>query len=135
MRPNIYHEMRWKFDPSFSALCRSKHPNLATYTICIKSQLKKPKKARFTEKEDGTLEFNNFVGEVNDKEIPPLIGYQHVCKGDSGSGHWVKNDLSDVNRFVLVGITAVGPELCGRSSHMQTVLDKDVDKFIRDSTA
>ena len=92
---------------------------LPDYMVCYKTLLRPAEVWIFTENEHD--KFESFVRETEKIYDEPARfwrdlypGYQLPCKGDSGSGNWMKRDDMENMKHVLVGIVSFGdPGKCG----------------------
>ena len=84
------------------------------YMVCYKTLLRPAEVWIFTENEPD--KFESFVRETEDIYDVPIdkslqdlyTGYQLPCRGDSGSGNWMKRDDMENMKHVLVGIHSSG---------------------------
>ena len=126
-KPQIYHEMVWQFPTEFPFSCDSSPHDpdeFKPWYICIvykppQTSVFKFKKARFNK-----LKFCE-----PDKYDPIKRGYQLPCKGDSGSGHFMRN--SDERKWALVAINAYARQHCGADAHAITTVHPDVLNWIK----
>ena len=134
-RPSIYHKMVWQYPFQQPTNCpdiyyNDKDPekNTKPYYMCTASFL--PQTSVFRFKRDGKtkLKFQNAYKEnIEDtfdsisNDDQKLIGYQHPCSGDSGSGHWMYD--STEKKRALVAVSSHLPStprlglFCGSPSH------------------
>jgi len=57
-------------------------------------------------------------------------GYQHLCNGDSGGGHWMKGGDGGTKQ-VLIGINSIARKQCGLGSYMEKINNKDTLAWIK----
>ena len=127
--PQIYHEMVWQFPTHFPFRCDiDKHDpaNFKPWYICI--VYKPPQTSVFQFKKTGRRKLKYCDA---DKYDPIRAGYQLPCKGDSGSGHFMKN--SEGNKWALVALTSYDyGQFCGTESHLMTTVHPDVLSWIKE---
>jgi len=131
----VYHKMVWQYPSQQPTNCpdiyyNDKDPekNTKPYYMCTASFLPQTSVLRFKRDGKTKLKFQNAYKEnIEDtfdsisNDDQKLIGYQHPCSGDSGSGHWMYD--STEKKRALVAISSHLPStprlglFCGSPSH------------------
>ena len=92
--------MEWTVDTRSDNPCAdSPGWKLKEYGVCMKGTLPGAKVGRF-QRTEGKLNFIAFEIEDNSKKLPY---YRGMCRGDSGSGHWITT-MNIITRRVLVAV-------------------------------
>ena len=147
--PSIYHKMVWQYPSQQPTNCpdvfyNNKDPdeNTKPYYMCTASFL--PETSVFRFKRDGNrkLQFQNAYKEkIEDtfnsisNDDQKLIGFQHPCSGDSGSGHWMYD--STEKKRALVAISSHLPStarlglFCGSPSHILLTTYPNILRWIK----
>ena len=121
--PDVYQKSYWKANnakPDDDCLENDDVRKGSPGIMCIQSSLPTVTISYFHMKDDNTLKY---LGNVKrkEKDYPSRVkwGFQQICYGDSGGGHWTLD--SKVKRATLVGIsTQVSEDWCGSTS----IIDK-----------
>ena len=126
--PQIYHEMVWQFPTNFPFRCdfspHEEHKKFKPWYICI--VYKPPQTSVFQFKKG----YKKLKFCEPDKEDPVKRGYQLPCKGDSGSGHFMRNSNEEKWALVAINSYKIG-QYCGADAHAITTVHPDVLNWIK----
>ena len=122
--------MQWKIGPNTKEICRTPNAHmLPSFYVCSRTLHETVKFWRFYQSRTRKLRDSLIL---EDEEIYPesAHGYQHPCRGDSGSGHWMKEGGIGI-RQVLIGIHTTGGTVCGLRTFEEKINNEDTMRWIK----
>ena len=129
-----YKIKKWKLRNKSKLLCglpaAADLDELPDFIACVSVLHNKAKV--FVFREDnlvGNLVYDQEEDEEN-TGLSDFPGYQQMCHGDSGGGHWRKGGPEGDLRDVLIGVTSSGTTKCGLESYAHMLNNKEIIKWI-----
>ena len=121
--------MQWKIGPNTNEICRTKNVNmLPSFIVCSRTLHENVDFWRFHRTGQNTLS-HSLIYKHQEEYPESAHGRQHPCSGDSGSGHWMKEDGIGI-RQVLIGVVTTGGR-CGRWSWVEKINNEDAMRWIK----